>query len=108
MTWQSFFVGLKKNQGIWNENQIRTELSSSIFNESLDKIVKKEKITQKSPNIEQPHKLIESLNKNDRWFLFDAEETSLNYKQKNVRFSELFQSAKINKNLLAHPEIIIW
>ena len=81
MTWQSFFVGLKKNQGIWTENQFRTELSSSIFNESLDKIVKKEEITQKSPKIEQPHKLIESLNKNDRWFLFDAEETSLKFLQ---------------------------
>ena len=50
--WQSFDVALKKNQEIWTENQYPTEWSSSIVNETLDKIVTKEKVTLNPPQNE--------------------------------------------------------
>ena len=60
--WQSFDVALKKNQEILTENQYPTEWSSSIVDESLDKIVTKEKVTAKPPQNEQLLKKVESLN----------------------------------------------
>ena len=42
-----FDVALKRNQEIWIENQYPTELSCSIFNETSEKIVRKEKVTAK-------------------------------------------------------------
>ena len=60
--WQSFGVALKKNQEIWTENQYPTERSSSIVNETLDKIVTKEKVTSKPPQNEQHLKKVNSLN----------------------------------------------
>ena len=60
--WQSFDVALKKNQEIWTENQNPTEWSSSIINETLDKIVTKEKVTAKPPQNEQHIKKVKSLN----------------------------------------------
>ena len=60
--WQSFDVALKKNQEIWTENQYPTEWSSSIVDETLDKIVTKEKVTAKPPQNEQHFKKIKSLN----------------------------------------------
>ena len=47
--WQSFDVVLKKNLKILTENQYPTEWSSSIFNEKLDKILEKKKVTAKTP-----------------------------------------------------------
>ena len=58
--WQSFDVALKKNQEIWTENQFPTEWSSSIVNETLDKIVTKEKVTAKPPQNEQHLKKVKS------------------------------------------------
>ena len=60
--WQSFDVALKKNQEIWNENQYPTEWSSSVVNETLDKIVTKEKVTAKPPQKEHYLKKVQSLN----------------------------------------------
>ena len=60
--WQSFDVPLKKNQEIWTENQYPTEWSSSIVNETLDKIIAKEKITAKPPQNEHHLKKAKSLN----------------------------------------------
>ena len=59
---QSFDVALEKNQEIWTENQYPTEWSSSIVNETLDKIVTKEKVTAKPPQNEHHRKKNESLN----------------------------------------------
>ena len=58
--WHSFDVALKKNQEIWTENQYPTVWSSSIVNETLDKIVTKENVTAKPPQNEQ-HKKVKSL-----------------------------------------------
>ena len=60
--WQSFDAALKKNQEIWTEKQYPTEWSSSIVNETLDKIIKGEKVTAKSPQNEHYLKKIKSLN----------------------------------------------
>ena len=60
--WQSIDVALKKNQEIWTENQYPTEWSSSIVKETLDKIVKKEKVTAKPPQNEQHPKKVKTLN----------------------------------------------
>ena len=55
--WQSFDEALEKNQEIWTENHYPTEWSSSIVNETLDKIVTKEKVTAKPPQNENTKKL---------------------------------------------------
>ena len=60
--WQSFDVALEKNQDVWTENQYPTEWSSSIVNETLDKIVTKEMVTAKPPQNEQHLKKAKSLN----------------------------------------------
>ena len=60
--WQSFDVALKKNQETWSEDQYPTEWSSSIVNETLDKIVTKEKVKAKPPQNEQHLKKVKSLN----------------------------------------------
>ena len=60
--WQSFDVALKKNQEIWTEIQYPTEWSSSIVDETLDKIVTKEKVTAKPPQNEHHLKKVKSLN----------------------------------------------
>ena len=52
-----FYTGL-----IWTENQNPTEWSSSIVNETLDKIVTKEKVTTKPPQNEHYLKKVKSLN----------------------------------------------
>ena len=62
LDWQSFEVALKKNQVIWTKNQYPTEWSSSIVNETLDKLVTKEKATAKPPQNEQHLKKVKSLN----------------------------------------------
>ena len=59
--WRSFDVALKKNQEIWTEKQYPTEWSSSIVNETLDKIVTKEKVTAKPPQNEHLQE-VKSLN----------------------------------------------
>ena len=56
---------LSKNRKIWTENQYPIERVSSFVNETLDKIVSKEKITSKSHKNEQRLKTTISLNKND-------------------------------------------
>ena len=63
--WRSFDVALKKNQEIWIENNYPTEWSSSIVNETLDKIVTKKKVTAKPPQNEQHLKKVKSLNKRE-------------------------------------------
>ena len=60
--WQSFDVALKKNQEIWTENQYPTKWSSSIVNETLDKIVTKKTVKAKPPQNEQHLKKVKSLN----------------------------------------------
>ena len=50
--WQSFDVAPQKTQEVWTENQYRTEWSSSIVNETLDKTVTNEKVTAKPPKDE--------------------------------------------------------
>ena len=60
--WQSFHVALKKNKEIWTEHQYPTEWSSSMVNETLDKIVTKEKVTAKPPQNEHHLKKVKSLN----------------------------------------------
>ena len=40
--WQSYDVALRKNQVIWTENQFLYDWSSSIVNETLDKLIPKE------------------------------------------------------------------
>ena len=70
--WQSFDVAHQKNQDIWTENQYPTEWSSSIVDETLDKIVTKEKVTAKPPQYEHYLKKVKSLNKREpkhRFFL---------------------------------------
>ena len=59
---QSFDVAHKKNQEISTENQYPTEWISSIVNETLDKIVTKEKVTAKPSQNEQHLKKVKSLN----------------------------------------------
>ena len=56
---------LSKKQKIWTENQCPIERVSSFVNETLDKIVSKEKITSKSHKNEQHLKTTISLIKND-------------------------------------------
>ena len=60
--WQSFDVALKKNQEIWTKNQYPKEWSSSIVNETLDKIVTKEKVGAKPSQKEHHLKKVKSLN----------------------------------------------
>ena len=47
----AFDLALKKNPEIWTENQHPFEWSFSSCNEALDKIVTKEKVTQKTPKM---------------------------------------------------------
>ena len=71
--WQSFDVALKENQETWTdwtENQYPMEWSSSIVNETLDKIVTKEKVTAKPPQNEQHLKKDKSLNNMEPKFRF--------------------------------------
>ena len=83
--WQSFDVALKKlhlkklfDQEIWTENQYPMEWSSSFVNETLDKIVTKEKVTAKPPQNEQNLKKLKVLLKGslNLEFLFNTEEIS--------------------------------
>ena len=76
--WQSFDVVLKKNQDIWTENQYPTEWSSNIINETLDKLVTKEKVTAKPHQNEQHLEKVISCNNREPnpSFLFNTEETS--------------------------------
>ena len=74
--WQSFDVALKKNQEIWNENQYPTEWSSSLVNETLDKIVTKEKVTANHPkrNIILKKLKVLTIRSPNLGFLFNTEE----------------------------------
>ena len=62
---QSCDVFLKKNQEILTENHYPTEWSSSIVNDTLDKIVTEENFTAKPPKNEQHLKKVKRLNKKE-------------------------------------------
>ena len=107
--WQSFDVALKKKQEIWTENQNPTEWSSSIVNETLDKIVTKEKVTAEAPQNEHHLKKVKSLNNREPKHTFFVQYRG-NITQNLA--SRLRKLCDINhfhnkeaKNLLAHPKV---
>ena len=75
--WQPFDVSLKKNQEIWTENQYPTEWSSSIVNETLDKIVTKSS-RQNHPKMNNILKKLKALTIGSLYlgFLLNTEEKS--------------------------------
>ena len=103
--WQYFDVALKKNQDIWTENQYPFEWPSSFVNETLDKIVTKEKVT-KPPNTEQYLKEINSLHKKELKPMFFVQNRG-NITQSfasRLRNSVIFKSLSQRENLeLACP-----
>ena len=80
--WQSFDVALKKNQEIWIENQNPMKWSSSIVNETLDKIVKTKKVTAKPLQNENHLKKFKSPNNREpkpRFFVLYRGNITQNY-----------------------------
>ena len=78
---QSLDKALRKNHEIWSENQYPTEWSSTIVNETLDKIITREKVTAKPPkmnNISKKVKVLTIMSLN-RGFLYNKEEILIKF-----------------------------